>query len=268
MPAGWGWRLSSFFRAWYVFLGLGLLTFVLAAFVGRVPLLISSAIALPHNLPHRMGVNLRGTLESLADRRALRAELSRLEGHSDDLAAENRRLELEIDRLRELLRVRTEQAPGVVTTAPVVGASSGTVLARLELGRGRRDGLSVGMPATVPAGLVGLVIDVGDRRALVRTVIDPEARVGVTVRGKGGSGVAVGEIGGRIRVTRFSVAEPFEVGDIVETSSVGGLFPMGIEVGVIKQVLEEDPNDLRRSFIVQPAVDFATLLEVVLLAPQ
>ena len=85
---------------------------------------------------------------------------------------------------------------------------------------------------------------------------------------KGGQGVAVGEIGGRVRVVRFVEDEPVAVGDVVETSSYGGLFPRGVRVGVVDEVLPPDPNDLRRTFLARPAADLSTLLEVALIAPQ
>ena len=45
--------MSSFFRAWYAFLALGLATFAVTAFVGRAPTTLSAAVALPHQLPYR-----------------------------------------------------------------------------------------------------------------------------------------------------------------------------------------------------------------------
>jgi rod shape-determining protein MreC len=131
-----------------------------------------------------------------------------------------------------------------------------------------QDGVLLNMPVTVPEGLVGIITNVSPHNAVVRTVLDPQSRVGVTVRGRGGQGIAVGEVGGRIRVTDFIAEKPVEVGDKVETSSYGGLFPNGVLVGTVEQVLPPNPNELRRSFIVQPAVDLSTLSEVVLLAPQ
>jgi len=71
-----------------------------------------------------------------------------------------------------------------------------------------------------------------------------------------------------VRVTGFLEVEPVVVGDLIETSSRGGLFPQGVLVGVVEEVLPPDPNELRRAYIVRPAVDIATLREVVLLAPQ
>jgi rod shape-determining protein MreC len=80
--------------------------------------------------------------------------------------------------------------------------------------------------------------------------------------------VAVGDLGGRVRVDRFITDESVEVGALVETSSFGGLFPRGLLVGVVEEVLPQDPNELRRSFRVVPAVDLATLTDVVLFTPQ
>lgn len=260
--------MSRFFRAWYAFLVLGLLTFVGAAFIGQAPTELAATVALPHQIPYRAGVSLRTALASMVDRRELR---SRNEALREELAAtreELRSLELANQRLREILAIQNDQSPGVVRTAQVIGGGSGITVERLTLGAGSRDGTERNMPVTVPAGLVGIVTDVTARRAVVRTVLDPESRVGVTVRGKGGQGVAVGEIGGRVQVVRFTESEPVAVGDVVETSSYGGLFPRGVRVGVVEEIEPPDPNELRRSFNVRPSVDLSTLLEVALITPQ
>jgi rod shape-determining protein MreC len=123
------------------------------------------------------------------------------------------------------------------------------------------------MPVTATEGLVGLVVEVSGGTSVVRTVLDPRSRVGVTVRGKGGQGVAVGDVGGPAPRRPLRGRRPIEVGDVVETSAVGGLFPRGLQVGVVIEVLPQDPNELRRSFLVAPAVDLSTLLDVVLIAP-
>jgi len=260
--------LSSFFRAWYVFLALGLATFVATAFVGRAPVGLSVAVALPHQMPYRVGVQLRETLAAMVDRRELRRENSTLRERLDSARLRIRELELETARLQETLAIRQEQSPGVVTTAPVVGGSSGSTVERLLLGTARTGEIVAQMPVTVPAGLVGIVTEVAAGRAAVRTILDPESRIGVSVRGKGGQGVAVGEIGGLLRVVRFVESDPVEVGDVVETSSYGGLFPRGVPVGTVTEVLPQDPNDLRRSFLVRPSADLSTLLEVALITPQ
>ena len=186
------------------FLALGLVTIALTAFVGRLPAELTATVALPHDLLHRAGTNLRLTVDSLLDRRDLRAELAALE---TDLAAaqqQRRFLELEIQRLEQVLEVRRMQSPGVVATAPVVGGSVGPDISRLIIGLGTRDGVTRNMPVTVPSGLVGIVSEVTPTTAVVRTVVDPQSRVGITIRGKGGQGMTVGDVANQVRVTRFT----------------------------------------------------------------
>jgi rod shape-determining protein MreC len=259
--------LPSFVRAWYVFVGLALLTFALTAFVGRVPSSLSAAIGLPHVALYRAGVHLRESVAAMLERYEYRSRVEALEGRVVTLEEANRRLELQAASLERLLAARRDQSPAAVASVPVIGRSSTGVSDTLTLGAGSGAGLMATMPVTTADGLVGLVTDVTARSAAVRTLLDPRSRVGVTVRGRGGQGVAVGDLDGRVRVDRFVAEDPVEVGDVVETSAVGGLFPRGLRVGVVVEVLPQDPNELRRSFLVAPAVDLATTLDVVVIAP-
>lgn len=260
--------MSSLFRAWYAFLAAGMLTFVFTAFVGKLPADLTAAVSLPHELLYRPGVNLRSTLSALAERSDLRASVNELSDEVARLRQENRDLVLHVEQLQEVVSIREDQSPGVVTTAPVTGVSAGSVLSRLTIGKGSSDGVAENMPVTVPQGLVGLVTEVGRRSASVRTITDVESRVGVSVRGRGGQGIAVGAVGGEVRVVNFMERDPVQVGDLVETSSYGGLFPRGVLLGEVIEVVPKDPNELRGSFVVQPSVDIPTLLEVTLIAPQ
>lgn len=259
--------MSKLLQAWYVFLALALVTLVATAFIGQAPTVLSATVALPHNMPYRAGVNVRTAFDSMRDRRNLRSDNEALRNELDRERQRIRDLELEAARMREILAIRDAQSPGVITTAPVIGGSSGTMVDRLQLGSGRSAPLEVGMPVTVPAGLVGIVTDVVAGRGVVRTLLDPESRVGVTVRGKGGQGVGIGDVASGMRVVRFVEGDPVEVGDVVETSSYGGLFPRGVRVGTVVAIDPRDPNELRRSFLVEPAADLSTLLEVALITP-
>jgi len=123
------------------------------------------------------------------------------------------------------------------------------------------------MPVTVADGLVGVVTAVSERAARVRTILDPLSSVGVSVRGRGGQGIAVGEAGGVVRVSDYAEDAPVAVGDVVETSSRGGLFPRGITVGRVVRLLPGDANALRREFLVKPSAAVDNLLEVALIRP-
>jgi rod shape-determining protein MreC len=68
-------------------------------------------------------------------------------------------------------------------------------------------------------------------------------------------------------VINFIEDDTVEVGDIIETSSRGGLFPRGITLGKVIEAPERDPNDLRIEFVIEPAVELTTLSEVTLIEP-
>lgn len=257
--------MSSFVRAWYAFVALALLTFAFTAFVGRVPLTLSSTVALPHVALYRIGLHLRLTLDAMTERRDYRSEIDRLEGTLATREGELRSLEGQLRDLELLLHVRRAQTPAALVAAPVIGRSATAVGDTLTLGLGERSGIVRQMAVTAPQGLVGIVVDTTARTAVVRTVHDPQSRVGVTVRGKGGQGVAVGDVGGLLRVDRFIVDNPVAIGDVIETNAVGGLFPRGLPLGVVVEVLPPDPNELRRSFLVAATVEVATLLDVVVI---
>jgi rod shape-determining protein MreC len=260
--------MSNLLRAWYVFLGLGFLTFLFTAFTGQVPYRLSSAIALPNQLFFSLATNIRQTAVSMMDRRNVRAENEDLKQQVFSLATEKRALEVQLERLEQLLKVRETQSPAALLTAPVTSTSSSPILRQLTIGRGSNQGVARNMPVTVPAGLVGLVTDVTGSSSSVRTLTEPQSKIGISVRDKGGQGIAVGEIGGKVRVINFIEDLPVEVGDIVETSSRGGLFPRGLLVGEVIEPAIRNPNDLRIEFVVEPAVDVMTLQEVTLIETQ
>ena len=177
--------MSKLLRAWYTFLGLGLLTFIATAFLGQAPYPLTSVVASPVQLFSSVGTNLRGGLTNLTDRRDTRAENTQLSEQVAQLTADKRALELELSRLELLAGVRRSQSPGATLTAPVTGLSPGAVIKELSLGSGKNQGVKPDMPATTTLGLVGIVTDVTARSSRVRAVTDPQSRVGVTVRASG-----------------------------------------------------------------------------------
>lgn len=257
--------MSSFFRAWYVFLALGFLTFVLVAFIGQPPFALSSSIALPTRMFHTIASNTRTIALSAADRRNVRLENNALSGQLDALETQNRQLEIELERLKDLLEVQETQSSGALLSAPVATVSSGNIIKELTLAKGSLLGVRENMPVTAPGGLVGIVTDVSARSSNVRAITDPQSRVGVTVRERGGQGIAVGMPGGLVRVVNYIEDEPIQVGDTIETSSRGGLFPRGMVLGTIVEIPSRDPNSLRIEFVVRPSVDVTTLLDVSLI---
>ncbi|WP_038057286.1 rod shape-determining protein MreC [Thermus amyloliquefaciens] len=216
-------------------------------------------------LGHRLGQNLRAALTALLNRQDLYGENRTLKARLSQLESENRRLRLEVERLSRALQVQATQAPGVVAVAPVVGEDLSGLYRRLILGLGERDGLRVGMPVTAPEGLVGLIVEVEERRALVRTLLDPESQVGVRPEKAPGRGVARGVPPDRL-VAEFPPTVRVAPGDLLLTGAPLGLFPDGIPVGRVERV-ERVQGGLKLRAWVRPLVELSLLEEVIVLRP-
>ena len=228
---------------------------------------LGNTVALPHNLFVDSTINFRQYLSNILTKQNQQEVIETLEQEVANLKNEQRQLELELENYRQVLGVRVFQSPAVIGTADIIGVSSGVMQDNLTLNQGKAEGLVPYMPTTVPEGLVGIVTQVQEHKSIVRTILDPNSRVGVTVKGKSGQGIAMGQLDGTLRIIDYFQEDPIRVGDLVETQSRKGLFPRGLPVGTVIQVLETDPNSLTIEFIVKPSADIPNLLAVSLINP-
>ena len=252
-------------RAALLYLPLLALSMVLTRFQVVAPLALSSGIQpvtsafldAEHSLTRAYA-----TLVQERDQSRHYAELSR---QNDVLRQTNELLVREVARLRQVTQITATQAPSVVGIGQVTAVDPSPLLSRLTINKGTAQGLRLRMPVTVPAGLVGQVVEVSSDNAVVLSLVDPESRVGVTLaRNKGGRGLAFGAPPDRMKA-QFSLGVDVKVGDELVTSSLGGVFPVGIKVGTVERVLPLGPNDVNRVVIVKPAVDVNVVEDVTVL---
>ena len=251
-----------------VYLGYVLLALTLSALTAHtaptLPAEVAAYTAPLFGIGHRMAQNLRAAGRYLFDRRDLRTENAMLREEVAWLKEGNLELKVEVERLRRALEVHESQAPNVVAVAPVISEDTSGLYRRLILGMGDADGLSVGMPVTSAHGLVGVIIETTAHRAVVRTIVDPESRVGVRPADAPGRGIAYGEPPASLRV-ELPVETQIAIGDVLVTGSLRGLFPEGIPVARVTAILPRSPGALRKVVRAEPLVKFGLLEEVVVL---
>ena len=109
----------------------------------------------------------------------------------------------------------------------------------LEIDRGTAAGVKSGMTVVNGDGLVGRVVEVSGRRAVVRVLTDPAFSVGVRLARSGdvatarGSGIDPGRL--ELRWTEQDTA--IKVGDVAVTAGLSGLrFPPDVPVGRVTKV--------------------------------
>jgi rod shape-determining protein MreC len=176
----------------------------------------------------------------------------------------------ENERLRELIGVfvsfsdeeRFEMLPARVTGMP-----GGRIIERIELDKGRRDGVSTGMPVIVPEGLIGKVVGVRASESRVEPLASASAAVSVVIERSRVRGILRPRYGPISDFVSWGVdyvpaRSDIRVGDLVITSGLGGVYPPGITVGTVIRVEE---NPLTMSVGVRLAVDYATVERVFVL---
>jgi len=174
-------------------------------------------------------------LGSLARRNArLEEENARLLRWRDAALA----LERENARLRALLGVRAPELRQVAT-ARVIGVSGGPFARSIAIGAGQNDGVQPDQPVLDARGLVGRVLEAGRHASRALLVTDLNSRVPVLVGAGDAPAIARGVNGPNVELAFLSPDVQIAIGDRVETSGAGGVFPPGILLGDVVAVTGE-----------------------------
>ncbi len=146
-----------------------------------------------------------------------------------------RRLEMENAGLRELLRLAPD--PGLkFVTARVVANSTSTFAHNIVVNAGMMDGVEKGQVVINGDGLVGRVVAVSPRAALILLITDLNSRVPVFVGEGRARAVLAGDNSEQPRLIHLVHDGEIKPGDEVLTSGMAGGFPPGVPVGVVADV--------------------------------
>jgi rod shape-determining protein MreC len=187
---------------------------------------------------------------------ALRARVVGLERDTARLAE----ADLENARLRDLLAFR-ETLKGELLTARVIGHDPAALSRTITIGQGSAAGIARGAAVLAPGGLVGQVILVSPHAARVLLITDHNSGVDAVVQRTRGRGIVEGAVDGRCGLKFVKRTEDLQVGDLVLSSGLEGIFPRGLPVGRIVAV-DKQGQGLFQYAQVEPSVDVDELEEV------
>jgi rod shape-determining protein MreC len=189
----------------------------------------------------------------------LRDEVRRLRAE----AVRMRESDLENARLRRLLGMRENLAPEAVG-AKVVNARLHGQERLLVINRGTLDGVRVDRAVVAYGGVVGRVVHSDAMYAKVRVLTDPNSGVGGVIQRIRAEGMVFGFGRTLLEMDYVSRFADIRIGDRVVTSGLDGIFPRGFTIGRITFVGDED-EEVSKEIRLQPAVDFSSLEEVLVL---
>jgi rod shape-determining protein MreC len=133
---------------------------------------------------------------------------------------------------------------------------------------GRRQGIELYMPVIDRNGIAGKVVQVLPGMCLVQLLKDPMSRISVMIKTSRTVGI-MGTDDGRSFFLKCRAHTEVKEGDTVVTSGLGGVFPSGLNVGLVVTA-GDDPDPLFKRVFVKPFVDYERLTDVfvVRLSPQ
>ncbi|HUJ79328.1 MAG TPA: rod shape-determining protein MreC [Nitrospiria bacterium] len=189
----------------------------------------------------------------------LRDQVARLEQEvthlQEQLSASGRR-----DALTAFGKTLADQA----MVADVIGRDPTNWYQSVVINRGQRDGVKVDMGVAVQEGVVGRVIKVMPKTAVVLLVSDRDSVVpGMIQRGRD-EGLIQGTGGKQLRMKYVSTLASVQVGDLVITSGLAGMFPKELRIGTVTAI-ERMPDAISQQLMLAPAVDLNRLEEVLVL---
>jgi rod shape-determining protein MreC len=192
------------------------------------------------------------------ENKALREKVTRL-SMANRAYEQSRR---ENDRLRRLLAMR--RAAGLRTVGAEVSARTPEFLASIVyVNRGARDGVRLDAPVLSGDGIVGRVVLVAERHSQVQLLTNPDASIGAMLEQSRTPGVLIGDGNPLLTMNYISNTQPVEVGEVVVSSGLDGIFPKGIVIGKVTSASKG--NGVFRDIRVQPAMDMIHLEEVAIL---
>ena len=203
--------------------------------------------------------NLSGLLRARDEAEALRGRVRQLEQDTARLAE----TEAENARLRTLLDFR-KTLGGTLLTTRVIGHDAAGLSRTLVVDQGSAAGVAKGAAVLAPEGIVGQVFQVSPHAARVLLVSDHNSGVDAVVQRTRGRGIVEGTADGRCGLKFVKRTEDLQVGDLVVSSGLDGIFPRGLPIGHIEAV-DKQGQGLFQYGQIEPAVDTERLEEVLVM---
>jgi rod shape-determining protein MreC len=166
-------------------------------------------------------------------------------------------------RLRDLIDFQRNISERVVA-AEVIGKDPSAWFKTVIIDKGEADGLTKGLPVVIPQGIVGQVIEVSNHYSKVMLILDSNSAVDSLVQRTRARGVVKGESTDQCGLDYVLRKNDVRIGDTIVSSGLDGVYPKGLRLGLVSQVIEHDA-DIFHEVIITPFVDFEKLEEVLVI---
>ena len=207
---------------------------------------------------------------SISNLRSAQSDNDKLKQHVQELEVELKQKEelaSENDRLRSFLQLK-EQSKYKVLTARIIGRDPSVWFDSSIVNRGSLDGVKLNMPVVTDGGLVGRVTAVSPLTAQVDLITRDKSGLGAVI-GQIGESNALGVVSGTSKKDLLEMKYvpgnvDVQVGQSVFTTGQDGIFPPGLKVGEIVNLVTGSattPHQIQ----IRPAAKLSSMQEVAIL---
>lgn len=229
----------------------------------RLPRLFNSLINSSTGMLHSVCASIEGRLPgsslSAGEAARLKKKLAAFKLREPRL----KELMLENGRLREALDL-SEHLPSYVTAARVVSRGGDRWSNTFVIDKGKKDGIEKNMAAITPDGLLGKVQEVYGPHSLLLLIDDEKFSAAVRLQDDRAEAVLSGAGRGRCSLKYVESDGSIEVGQVLLTSGLDGLFPPGIAAGYVSKITTKE-DSLFHDIEVTPFVEPARVEEAIVI---
>jgi rod shape-determining protein MreC len=227
-------------------------------------------------VPMQKGINSVGNgiidwKNAKEENKKLQEENEKLNALVDALKMENQNLSQDtykLERLEELYELDQKYSDYEKTGANVISKGSGNWFDIFVIDKGTEDGIQVDMNVIAGNGLVGIVYEVSDHYAKVRSVINDTSMVSAMVLSTQDNCIVKGSKEtmnkGYLEVVYLAKDSKIKKGDELVTSNISSKFVEGITIGTVTKV-QKSTDGLTKTARIEPIVDFQHLKEVLVI---
>lgn len=226
--------------------------------------------------PFRSGISYicakaDGFVEFIWEADAYRERNEELQTRINELELKNRdaaQYREENEYLKELLELKESITDYTSLAASVIGCSADGAYTEIEINKGSLNGVAVGNCVVANGGAVGTVTEVGPNWATVSTILNAESAIGIRVTRTDGIGIAEGDDelskNGLCKMSFLDRNSNVTIGDLLQTSGSGGVYPSGFMVGKVREIRSDNSGMLEYAAI-EPSVNFSELYGVLVI---
>lgn len=203
---------------------------------------------------------------------SLKKENETLKQKNSELEQSLRELEIiksENQTLKEYVNLKEKYQDYQTIPAYIINRDISNFTKTIVINVGEKDGIKPKMTVISDKGLVGYIISTTKNTSKVQTIIDPSTSVSSIITTSREEIIVSGtlESNTNLKATYIPTNATLLENDNIETSGLGGIYPKGIHIGTIKQIINTQ-NSIDRYAIVETAVDFSKLETVLVITNQ